>query len=265
MVYQCFLDDSKDQNQSQMVISAGFFATKEDWGRLRSAWTTALRKEGIDYFKTSEYKMLEGQFKQFKTAAYPPPKGRQKATEIRSVLLQILKGVPGIQGVGVGIPIHDYDKVCSRPEADDFFPADPYRRALEGVLFETVKAARQKSGNHMVTFIHDDGENCDVLRNYYNQFKLANPKTAKFMAGFQSLDDKKHPPLQLADMVANRSLEHGLEWLSNGRNPSLLKEMADNVHHFGVWDEHYMLSILKRNLKRFRKPIPSDLQAVEYG
>jgi hypothetical protein len=66
-------------------------------------------------------------------------------------------------------------------------------------------------------------------------------------------------------MVANRSLEHGLEWLSNGRNPSLLKEMADNVHHFGVWDEHYMLSILKRNLKRFRKPIPSDLQAVEYG
>jgi hypothetical protein len=71
MVYQCFLDDSKDQNQSQMVISAGFFATKEDWGRLRSAWTTALRKEGIDYFKKSEYKMLEGQFKQFKTAAYP--------------------------------------------------------------------------------------------------------------------------------------------------------------------------------------------------
>jgi hypothetical protein len=26
MVYNCFLDDSKDQTQEQMIISAGFFA-----------------------------------------------------------------------------------------------------------------------------------------------------------------------------------------------------------------------------------------------
>jgi Protein of unknown function (DUF3800) len=265
MVYQYFLDDSKDQNQSQMVISAGFYGTKEDWGKLRGTWITCLKRDGLEYFKTSEYKMLDGQFRKFKTSAYPPPKGRQKASEIRSALLQILKGISGIQGVGVGIPIEDYEKVCSRPEADDFFPANPYRRALEGVLFESVKAIRQTPGKHMVTFVHDNGEDYDALRGYYDQFKVANPKTAQFIAGFQALDDKKHPPLQLADMVANRSLELGLEWLANNRSPSVLREMVGNIHHFGTWTEHYMLSILKRNLKRLGRPIPLDLRSTDYG
>jgi hypothetical protein len=35
MVYLSYLDDSKDQNQKKMFVSAGFVATKEEWGKLR--------------------------------------------------------------------------------------------------------------------------------------------------------------------------------------------------------------------------------------
>src|ERR1700688_859933 len=61
MVFQCFLDDSKDQFRDRVFVSAGFFGRREDWKRLRSSWRKCLNHNGIKYFKTSEYKMLEGE------------------------------------------------------------------------------------------------------------------------------------------------------------------------------------------------------------
>src|SRR5712691_6322885 len=86
MLFHCFLDDSKDQNQSKLLVSAGFLGTKDDWHHLRIAWKKRLKKDGLKYFKTSEYKMLEGEFARFKTAAYPSPNGRNKASQITNDL-----------------------------------------------------------------------------------------------------------------------------------------------------------------------------------
>ena len=263
MIYQCFLDDSKDGNQSQMVISAGFYGTKDDWGKLRAAWARRLKEDGLEYFKTSEYKMLEGQFAKFRTAAYPKPTGRDKAKGIRDDLQAIFRCIPGIQGVGIAIAMDDYEKVCLRPEADGVITGDPYRRALEGVLVETVRRIRQKPGRNMVAFVHDDGSDFDKLRGYYMDFKKANPKSAKLMGGFAPLDDKLHPPLQMADMVANFTLSKGLEWLENGRIPAKLEEMKQSIDFLNAWDEHYMLIVLRDNLIRLGRSVPGDLQQLK--
>ena len=90
MVFQCFLDDSKDQDQSKVFVSAGFLGTIEYWSDLRAAWSKCLKQFGLEYFKTSEFKMLRGQFEVLKSAAYPSPKGREKANEIRDSLLAVL-------------------------------------------------------------------------------------------------------------------------------------------------------------------------------
>ncbi len=262
MIYHCYLDDSKDQNQSQMFVSAGFYGMREDWSALRTAWTARLRRDGLEYFKTSEYKMLTGQFAKFKQ--YPPPTGRDKARELRSDLQTILKQVPAIRGIGICIPMDDLEKFYSRPEAQKFC-GNPYQRALEGVIHETVGCIKAKSGRNMVAFVHDDGTDFDELRGYYNAFKAISPKTAKYMAGFQPLSDKDHPPLQAADMIANLTLGIGLKWLETGRKIEKLKEMEDSIGKLGVWDEHYMLSVLKRNLIRLGEPVPPDLQGEEYG
>jgi Protein of unknown function (DUF3800) len=265
MVVNCFLDDSKDQNQSKLIVSAGFFGTKEDWGQLRIAWSRRLKEDGIRYFKTSEYKMLEEEFAKFKTAAYPAPTGRQKAKEIRDSLRGILREHPRIRGVGVAIAIEDYNKVCARPEAQGVLIGSPYHRALDSVMFETVKLIRKIPGHHKVAFVHDDGPDFDDLRKVYTAFKANNPKTAKSLAGFQPLNDKEHPPLQAADMLANYALGIGIEWLTAGRSAAKVREMRENLTLLGVWDEHYLLSVLKRNLPRHGKPIPLDLQSKEYG
>jgi hypothetical protein len=258
MVFQCFLDDSKDQTQSKVFVSAGFFAPVEDWTRLRLAWAKCLRDFGLQYFKTCEYKMLNQQFATFKGPNYPPPKGREKASEIRDSLLAIPRNLEGIKGVGCVIPIEDYTKVCARPEAKEFFAAKPYRRALEGIFNEVCRAIEKLPGKHAIGFVHDDGNDFDELRGYYNEYRKINHRHARIMAGFQPLDDERHPPLQMADAIANFTQEKGIEWLENGRK-TLESAWPFDVYHLGIWTEEYMLAILKHELKRRGKPIPPDL------
>jgi hypothetical protein len=253
----------KISTRKNSLFRLDLWGPKDDWHGLRIAWRKCLKKNGIEYFKTSEFKMLNGEFLQFRK--YPVPEGREIATAIRDKLHAILRRHSGIRAVGVALPVDDFERVCARPEGSLMAAPLAYQRALEGVLFETVNMIRALPGTNTVAFVHDDGTDFDALRHCYNGFLEADPKTAKFMAGFLPLNDKEHPPLQLADMIANLTLEIGMEWIANGRTPRGLKQMQDNIGMIGVWDEHYMLSILKRNLTRFGKPIPLDLQAGEYG
>ena len=56
-------------------------------------------------------------------------------------------------------------------------------------------------------------EKFERLAELYKQFKKLNKRTAKYLVGFSQLDDKVNPPLQAADLIANRTLEIGLDWI----------------------------------------------------
>jgi Protein of unknown function (DUF3800) len=265
MVYECFLDDSKDANQSKMFVSAGFFGTRDDWLSLRKAWSAVLRDKGIDYFKSSEYNHLTHQFAKYRTDAYPPPSGRGAAKEIKTALQQVVQRHPRIRGIGVAVLVEDYNKVRARPETNGVFGEDPYHRALESVMFETVKIIRKRPGHNMVAFVHDEESDFETLHRLYLGFKKVNPKTAKYMAGFAPLSDKEHPPLQMADMIANNTLEVGIDRIIKGETDKAKIAMRENVNMLGWWNERYMLSVLKRNLIVKGRPIPIDLDVEEYG
>src|SRR6202043_1917909 len=96
MVYNCFLDDSKDQKQERMIVSAGFFGVAKAWAQFRIAWNACLKRHGIKYFKTSEWRMLNGEFAKFKGSNYPKPIGKQAANTIRDELRNILEMAIGI-------------------------------------------------------------------------------------------------------------------------------------------------------------------------
>jgi hypothetical protein len=268
MIYDCFLDDSKDEKQEHIVLSAGFFGTKQEWGNMRAQWGKILRDEGIEYFKTSEFKSLDGQFERFHDEVkYPTPVGRDEARRIKAALQDVMKRHSLIRGIGITIPVADYNEVCARPEAQGVMFGSPYHRALESVMHETVKVVRSMPGgnNNRVAFVHDEGSDSGELYKVYLNFKTNNPNTAKFMAGFSSLDDKIHPPLQAADMLANNTLSIGMEWLKENRAVEKQIEMQSSIQKLGIWDTHFMLSVLKRNLPRHGKVIPLDLQRPDYG
>jgi hypothetical protein len=265
MVYECFLDDSKDANQSHMFVSGGFFGTRDDWSSLRKAWSKVLQDWDIDYFKSSEYNHLTDQFAKFRTDAYPPPSGRKAAKDIKDALQQVVSKHPFITGIGVSVPVKDYEKVCSRPETNGVFAGNPYHRALESVMFETVKIIRRRPGHNVVAFVHDEESDFETLHRLYLGFKKLNPKTAKYLGGFAALNDKQHPPLQMADMIANNTLEVGMDRIAKGETDKARISMKENINKLCWWDEHYMLSVLKRNLALKGHPIPLDLDTEEYG
>ena len=150
----------------------------------------------------------------------------------------------GIDGFGVAVPIADYQRVQRLPGAAACFSSNPYYAALQEVMFQTVRFVRQKSGRNVVVFIHDDDNNFSEMHDLYKNFKEQNPKTAKYMLGFQSMDDKRNPPLQLADMTANLTLELATEWLDDNRSQPKLKEMKQSIEKLGIWTEDYMLALL---------------------
>jgi Protein of unknown function (DUF3800) len=264
MLYNCFLDDSKDQTQTEFYICAGFIGDCDNWSALRVLWKQCLAEHKIGYFKSQECKMLQGQFARFRTAAYPEPAGRQAANRIRDELLGNARCVRGIAGIGVAIPVQIYKKIGKRPEAAFFGAADPYRRALEGVFNEAMRQVEALPGENEVAFVHDEETDWHDLENYYHEYKELNPRHAQKMKGFTPLDDKEHPPLQLADAIANYALSVGREWLRNDHTPVMPEQELFNLCKFGIWDEHIMLCILKHNLLGRDLPIPDDLRSSDY-
>jgi hypothetical protein len=84
--------------------------------------------------------------------------------------------------------------------------------------------------------------------------------TTLLVFGLMPLRDKHHPPLQMADAIANFTQEKGIEWLNNGRQ-TLTSGWPFDVYHLGIWTEDYMLGVLKHELRRRGKPIPPDLES----
>ena len=255
------MDDSKDSKQAQMLVCAGWIGERGDWLDFCQRWNKRLEFEGISYFKTSEYKMLKGQFERFRKL--PAPDGRNAAKAIRDDLLSIIGSYEQLRSVGVCIPMDEWSAVASRPEAKGVLEY-PYRRAIESVWTETVRRGFRRSKRHrhsVVIFIHDDGPDHAELGSLYSAFKALNPRTAKHMAGFSTLDDKVNPPLQAADLIANHSLEIGIDWINNGKTKAKELELQSSMGFLAVWREDYAKSVLHHELSRKKLPIPDDLQA----
>lgn len=264
-IYHCFLDDSKDKLQKELIVCAGFYGTQAQWLALSAGWRRVLRKHGLKYFKSSEYYALSGQFSRFRTSQYPAPTGRRAAEQIRAELQEVMRNQAKIRGAGIWIPLRDYAAVYARPEAKGVLPPDPYQAVLNSMTFVMVKLIRRLPGrNKKVAFVHDDEDNFSKLFRHYMAFKKANPDTARLMGGFLPMDDKEHPPLQAADMIANYALQLGLEGLRTGKAEANVREMKSNIDLFGFWSEEYILSVLKANLLTQGRPIPIDLQSDKY-
>jgi hypothetical protein len=243
MLYVCYLDDSKDQHEKRAVVSGGFIGNKNDWQELRLRWKRCLRKHGLDYFKTSEWRGLRDQFQNFRDRIkYPEPKGRGAADKIREELERIIDEVD-IIGVANAIPVQTYMEVAALPETRGMFNCKPYRFAFEGLLYETVKIVREFPGvDNRVAFVHDSGDDFKVLYDYYELFKKWNVDVSPYMETFIPLDDKKQPPLQVADLMANIAKNYTEQWLEKPSTENL-KNLRDSIQRMTLFTKEFMLDL----------------------
>lgn len=246
MIFYGYLDDSSDRYQERVVVSGSLIGTRDDWTKFRKLWTAKLKEHGIAYYKTAEWRGLRGEFRRFQSERnYPKPLGREAADEIRAELEEIVEN-SRIGGVGVVIPVPVFAEVSSIPELKEKLgPTNAYQLALQTIFVRSVDQMNTVPGNHKIAFVHDDGSDCDLLEATYRAFKRKNPRSAKYVVGFSCLDDKLHPPLQGADMVANTTCNYARQWQENPTEASLGR-LKESILEMKVWDRNFMMKIIKK-------------------
>ena len=250
MIATMFMDDSKDSKQEVVVVSAGLVGSKDQWDLLRKWWNNRLRKDNLAYFKNSDCVNLQGEFYKFRELG-PLSAGKAHAQLIREDLKLIIRSV-GVVGAGVAIAIPDWNQLRELPGSYGFFARDPYETAFQSLMFESVKDLRRVPGRNMIRFFHDEGDDFERLHVAFKEFKNKNPKIAKYVGGFESLDDKVHAPLQAADLIANSARLMASEWVQTRKNISLslLRECIPRVQ---VWDRTLLLELLERHKRKAKR------------
>lgn len=244
MFYQGYIDDSADRNRERVVISGAVLGKPDDWRYLTKYWSKRLKRDGIEYFKSSHCNHLRGPFFKFVSQEhYPPPKGREAADRIRRDLDKIIEK-SSLCSIGIVIPIQVYQRMKQEPKYSSFLPTDPYHWAVQSVWRESSKMLREElRGKHVVSFAHDDSDNFHVLHKLFLDYKRQNPKDSRVLRDFVPLDDKVHPPVQAADAVADITSRYAEEWAINP-SPANLKRLRSTMYKICVWTEDYARAVL---------------------
>ena len=204
MLIWTYLDESADQNQQKAFVTAGFMGRPRDWSSLRRPWKLKLRQHGIRYFKSSECRNLQGEFRKFKTK-FGLEEGKRQALLVRDDLERLIRSRTLI-GFAVGTSLVDFHKINSLPEAKT---SPHWNRDFEDATFQILLhnlIARLKHNfppTFQIGFVHDESQKSEKLKTSYLLFKKRHPELGERMRNFTSHDDKTHPPLQVADLMAD--------------------------------------------------------------
>jgi len=253
MLLRTYVDDSADETQERAVVAGAYVGFHHQWNKLYKRWKARLKKDGLDFFHTTEYYSLRGEFFKFRDVVkYPKPAGSKAATAILHDLENIIHDV-GIMGVAVCIDMAAYREVRqNRPHAGRLFPKNAFEVAIATLINLCTKIVRDEfKGPRKIAFVCDDGPSSAKIAHIYHTFKNARPDLAEWMAGLTHQDDKRFPQLQAADLMANLAKGRFIEWLDDPQKKVFsddpltqdrLKRLS--VHQIAAWDRNFIINKL---------------------
>jgi hypothetical protein len=234
------LDESADKLQKHAYIVAGILTAQSNWSRIERAWNKRLAKDGLAYFKTSEYRRLKGEFAKFSDEnVYPKPEGRNAAREIFSDLSLILKSENHV-GLALALNLSDYRKVLRSKRARKILPSNPYRLMYQTSMIAMALHIGHSEHPEVIAFLCDEHSKGSQLANSYASLKKANPNAAEYMGSLTFGSDVQWAPIQVADMVAGICKDYFVEYFS-GRIPDEMKALQKVKSEIGT---HIQLSYL---------------------
>src|ERR1039458_9708953 len=235
MLYRAYIDDSSDGKHQVVMVAGAIVGTHQQWMKLRKKWKKRLKQDGLDYFRSSEYRSLRGQFQKFcNPIKYPIPRGSEAAKAVRDDLDEIIR-TSGVMGMSNVIPLEMFRGIVSVPEIRHRFNPDPFSAVMQAVMRDVVMYIRKHCGdNLLISFVCDDGPNAHLYLKAYQDFKLKNGWIADMMKGLAPQDDKLTPQLQAADVVASISREMAMEYLETHTKVSL-KRLEGSFYKMNIW------------------------------
>lgn len=263
MLYRCFIDDSADQHKEIAVIAGALVAAHGEWSKLRPVWNARLLRDDVPYFRSADYSKLAGSFSCFRDdVKYPKPKGSEAARALRNDLEKIVAKFK-IIGLATVIPIELYNEFRTTvPGAASFFHEDAFESAMQTAIMECAYTAKDRlvGDNNRMAFVCDDSPNAARYSTVYTEFKAKNPIIGEMMGGLVHLDDKKHPPLQAADMMANVTKEIAVKFVESNKDllrndprtnyPGMVQptRLQESIYAISIWNWHWMKNVFEENM-----------------
>jgi hypothetical protein len=257
MLARVYLDESADGKAEEVYVAAGFLGTPPVWAALRSKWKIQLRvsagKHGlreIAYFSSKDCHNLRGPFFALRNFG-PVVEMKKVALQIRDELEPIITS-SDVVGIGVAVNMKDFREYNARPEvrANPHWNDDHEDAAFQlafGVIAETMRQIEADgAGSHVAGFVCDDGPKKAKIEASYERFKAKHGDLREYMRGISHLDDKKHPPLQMADLMAELARDMTAQWIANGGDKSkVVCRLPNNVLQVKCFDRDTMDRVLR--------------------
>jgi Protein of unknown function (DUF3800) len=253
MLIVSYIDDSADGNRDRVVLAGCFMSTPEEWEKLAVRWRERLSRDGLNYFRSTEYYSFRGEFERFcDPISYPKPEGKLAASALRDDLDRIIQGSEVI-GMAVCIPMDVYRTIRdTEPDAAQIFHDDAFITALQSLMTLCAETVRDSfEGDARIAFVCDETNRAREIARIYSEFKEANLPIKRFMQGLVHKDDKQFPQLQAADLAAHIAKERFEDWLSDpatAGNKESLESRLERVKIASIryWSREYMLHALGR-------------------
>ena len=243
MLLRVYIDDSADQKQEKAVVAGAFVGKFGQWSELSTLWRRRLKRDGLKYFRSTEYYSLREEFARYRDPVkYPKPEGSEAACALREDLDAIIKKSQ-VMGVAAAIPLDLYNKFRETvPGAKDVFGKDAFDGALQSLIARCVRISKREFNGTHLSFVCDQSNSAPRILEVFRKLKQSDTDIAEIAEGLVHWDDKKFPPLQAADLMAHLAREYFMGWLADP-NTVTLKRLQDSVYNICRWDWAFMQKV----------------------
>jgi hypothetical protein len=241
------LDDVGTCGKDGVCAVAGYVAYSEDWKKLNGRWLFSLAQLQMEHLHSAHY------LNEFTLVG-----GNLDDEAVCIILAPFIEAVKATLLAENAVPIcvvtdcDAYEQLTAKeknfirpPEEHSFEMAVAHSVAVLGSPFQISDA---------VSIQMDESSNVPRLYARYEWLKQRFPELKKRLGGICFLDDKRHPPIQVADMLANLLLKGSRAFRAGLPLPRAFQELTilENVPKLRLihYDTPALKGLAQRRMER---------------
>jgi len=240
------LDDVGTCGKDGMRAVAGYVAYSSAWSKFNWHWMMTLGQLKKSELHAAQY-----------LNEFPLVGGRITDDDICLILAPFIETVKTTLLAGGAVPIcivTDCDAYEQLDEKEKKFVSPPEENSFEVAVLHSMRALRsQLHISDAASIQMDEGSNAALLYSRYQWMKQQSNEAKTHLAGICFLDDKRHPPVQAADMLGNVLLKTWRKLESGEPVPRSLRELTFDgaaprlqVIHY---DAHNLKALARRRME----------------
>ena len=262
MILGLYADDSSDQKQQQIISAGAIIGWPSSIFEAERKWVKRLEKDGFKYFRSVDCENRRGEF-DFIKRGWSLNVGGLIADSVRNDLVNIIRTEDGIGGMGVSLLISDFEQALRQSKkARGYYGTDKtiaVYKLLMNTLVQLLERDWPESRSWPISCTFDTHGRWQEAEEAYRQLQQYDPLCGERIGFIGHDDDKKHPPLQMADMMAYQSRLRTLDWLKGKKRDEHFNPVFKNLaashsfYYLGIAGKKALMSFKTMTRRKITK------------